>query len=123
MLPGGVGGGRKGTKQNKKTTTTKQQKKTTMLQAGFNTVYIAPVMVWKCSQPFQRQVLVLATSYAVKQQTGQNSQEVERQKKRRVRRDLTVDVLHWWIGYVLKVNICFFIFQNFSEKNNHMMLI
>lgn len=109
MLPGGVGGGRKGTKQNKKQQ--QQNNKKTMLQAGFNTVYIAPVMVWKCSQPFQRQVLVLATSYAVKQQTGQNSQEVERQKKRRFRRDLTVDVLHWWIGYVLKVNIFFFIFQ------------
>lgn len=72
-----------------------------MLQAGFNTVYVAPVMVWKCSQPSQRQRLVLATLCAVQQQTGQNSQ------KRRVRRDLTVNVLRWWIGYVLKVNIVY----------------
>lgn len=57
-LPGGGGGGRK-KEHNKKTTIT-----TTMLQAGFNTVYIAPVMAWKCSQPFQRQVSVLATSCA-----------------------------------------------------------
>lgn len=47
-----------------------------MLRAEFNTVYIAPVMLWKCSQPLRETGIHFGYIVCSEQQTRQKSQEV-----------------------------------------------